>query len=111
MRGARLRGQCFTCIIGNVRVILLIILLAAAPCGAQDLPDPGRRLSPEELSADPEKPRPAAKDARATPRTHDAQACENARRYYQITCRVPESRASRSMQCAEAYAFYRQACP
>jgi hypothetical protein len=92
-------------------VTLLLVLLVTAPCGAQDLPDPGRRLSQEELNADPEKPRPAAKDARTTPRTHDAQACENARRYYQMACRVPESRASRSMQCAEAYAIYRQACP
>ena len=114
-RSPRLRELCFPCIIGTVRVTLLIALLAAATCGAQELPDPGRRLSQEELNADPDKPRPADKaratDSRPGQRARDAQACEGARRYYQIACKAPESHASRSMQCAEAYAMYRQACP
>ena len=42
------------CMIRGVRFIVLISLIAAAPCGAQDLPDPGRRLSKEEQNADPE---------------------------------------------------------
>jgi hypothetical protein len=96
-----------------VRLALLIAILAAGPCGAQDLPDPGRRLSQEEINADPDKPRlpdkVRATDRRDRPR--DAQACEGARRYYQFACKAPESHASRSMQCAEAYAMYRQACP
>jgi len=102
------------CIIGGVRLILLIAMLAAAPCGAQDLPDPGRRLSQEEINADPDKPRAGDKARpvdRTSQRARDAQACEGARRYYQIACKAPESHASRSMQCAEAYAMYRQACP
>ena len=113
MGAAPLRAQCFPCIIGNMRVTLLIALLAALPCGAQDLPDPGRRLSQEELNADPDKPRAPHKARPADPRerARDAQACEGARRYYQIACKAPESHASRSMQCAEAYAMYRQACP
>jgi len=95
-------------------MILLIAALGALPCQAQDLPDPGRRLSQEEQNADPDKPREADKGrtgGSATPRRYDPQACENARRYYQIACRAPESRASQSMQCNEAYAIYRQSCP
>lgn len=97
-----------------MRAILLIAVLAATPCGAQDLPDPGRRLSPEEQNADPDKAREADKartGGSANQRRYDPQACENARRYYQIVCRAPESRASQSMQCNEAYAIYRQSCP
>ena len=96
-----------------VRVAMLIACLLAAPCGAQDLPDPGRRLSKEEQNADPDKPRAADKapvDARRGDRPRDAQACEGARRYYQMTCRAPNSRQSSGMECAEAYALYRQAC-
>ena len=99
----------------DMRFALLLALLAAAPCGAQDLPDPGRRLSTEEQNADPDKPRPADKthaaQARSAERTHDARACEGARRYYQMVCRAPDSRQSRSMECGEAYALYRQSCP
>jgi hypothetical protein len=99
----------------DMRFALLLALLAAVPCGAQDLPDPGRRLSAEEQKADPEKPRPADKThaAQARPGGHqyDARACEGARRYYQVVCRAPDSRQSRSMDCAEAYALYRQSCP
>jgi hypothetical protein len=99
--------------IGSVRLSLLLAILATAPGGAQDLPDPGRRLSQEELNADPDKPRPAEKARAPTngrDRPRNAQACEGARRYYQFACKTPESHASRSMQCAEAYAMYRQAC-
>ena len=93
--------------------MLLIAMFATVPCGAQDLPDPGRRLSQEEQNADPDKPREGdkARTGGANPRRYDPQACENARRYYQIVCQAPESRASRTMQCNEAYAIYRQSCP
>ena len=97
----------------GVRLTLFVALLVAVPSVAQDLPDPGRRLSQEEQSADLDKPRNTdkARAASANPRRYDPQACEGARRYYQIACRAPESRASHSMQCAEAYAIYRQNCP
>jgi len=96
----------------RVRLFLLLAVLAAAPCGAQDLPDPGRRLSKEEQEADPDKPRPAAKAPEAHPeRARDARACERARVHYQLFCGAPGSPRSRSMDCAEAYAFYRQSCP
>ena len=98
----------------RVRLILAIAVLASVRCFAQDLPDPGRRLSQEEQNADPDKPRDADKNrsgGSANPRRYDPQACENARRYYQMACRAPESHASRSMQCNEAYAIYRQSCP
>ena len=98
-----------------MRVVLFIALVATAPCGAQDLPDPGRRLSKEEQDADPEKRSAPAKaraiDAPRVERQRDARACEGARRNYQIFCRAPNSHQSRSMDCAEAYALYQQNCP
>lgn len=95
-----------------MRLIFFLALLAAAPCGAQDLPDPGRRLSKEEQDADPDKPRPADKaPAVHTERARDVRACERARVHYQLFCGTPGSARSRSMDCAEAYAFYRQSCP
>jgi hypothetical protein len=96
----------------GVRLVLLIALLAVLPCGAQDLPDPGRRLSKEEIEADPDQrpaSKPPAKGARLNPRQADA--CERARVHYQITCGAPESRRSHSMDCGTAYAIYRQSCP
>jgi hypothetical protein len=95
-----------------VRLVLLIAFLAAAPCGAQDLPDPGRRLSKEEIEADPDK-RPASRSPGKEPRLNQRQAdtCERARVHYQITCGAPESRRSHSMDCGAAYAIYRQSCP
>ena len=96
-----------------MRLLLLLVLLAAVPCGAQDLPDPGRRLSKEEQDADPDKPKTSDKarpDTRRGERPRDARACEGARRNYQIFCRAPNSPQSRSMDCAEAYALYRQNC-
>ena len=85
------------------------LFLLALPAHAHELPDPGRRLSKEEQEGKPakstaSKPGPAG-------RARDAQACERARTYYQGACGVPESRRSRGMQCAEAYALYRQSCP
>jgi hypothetical protein len=96
----------------TMRLAVLIALLALTPCGAQDLPDPGRRLSKEEQEADPDKPRPAQKapDARQGERPRDVQICERSRVRYQMYCGVPGSPRSRSMDCAEAYALYRQSC-
>jgi hypothetical protein len=95
-----------------MRLVFFLVLLAAAPCGAQDLPDPGRRLSKEEQEADPEKPRSAVKAPDSHPeRLRDARACERARLHHQLFCGAPGSARSRSMDCAEAYAFYRQSCP
>jgi hypothetical protein len=96
-----------------VRLIILLAFLATVPCGAQDLPDPGRRLSKEELEADPEKPRPADKTSnlhRSERQRDAAQACERSRVRYQLYCGAPHSPRSRSMECAEAYAMYRQSC-
>ena len=95
-----------------MRLALLMLFIAAAPLCAQDLPDPGRRLTKEELEADPEKPPPAKPPATALRGEHprDPQACERARRNYQIFCGIPNTYRSRSFECAEAYAFYRQSC-
>jgi hypothetical protein len=90
--------------------VTIFLVLAALPSFAQDLPDPGRRLSPEEQNADPEKPRPAKPPTRARTR-RDEKACENARIYYQLACRAPGSRSSYGRECNEAYALYRQNCP
>jgi hypothetical protein len=98
-----------------VRATALIVLLAALPCGAQDLPDPGRRLSPEEQKANPEQhpgpQKPPALDTRPSARPRDARACNNARLYYQMSCGAPGSYRSASRSCAEAYALYRENCP
>ena len=97
-----------------MRLVLLLAFLAAAPCGAQDLPDPGRRLSKEEQNADPEKRSSEPRSGPFDPpveRRRDARACESARLNYQMACRAPSSPHSRSMECAEAYALYRQNCP
>jgi hypothetical protein len=96
-----------------VRLIAFLAFLAAAPCIAQDLPDPGRRLSKEEQDADPEKRNSAkapAPDPRRSNSPRDPQACERSRAYYQMSCGAPNSYRSRSMECAEAYALYRQSC-
>jgi hypothetical protein len=96
-----------------VRIAFFLLLVAASPLGAQDLPDPGRRLTKEELEADPEKPRaakPPAPPAAQGEHARDAQACERARRNYQLFCGAPNSYRSRSFECAEAYAFYRESC-
>jgi hypothetical protein len=97
-----------------VRYVLLVVSLAAAPCGAQDLPDPGRRLTDAEQHADPEKHAPQKQsgpfDPSPTPKRND-QACEGARKNYQMSCKAVGSLASHSRACAEAYAIYRQSCP
>jgi hypothetical protein len=96
----------------GVRLALLIAFLAATPCGAQDLPDPGRRLSKEEMAADPEK-RPASRPVEREPRLNprQAEACERSRLHYQTSCGALDSRRSHSMDCGSAYAIYRQSCP
>jgi hypothetical protein len=98
-----------------VRLALLTVLLAAIPCAAQDLPDPGRRLSPEEQNADPEKrsvvEKATAREPRYGGRAKNPQACENTRLHYQLSCGAPHSRRSYGQGCAEAYALYRQSCP
>jgi hypothetical protein len=97
-----------------LRRAFFLVLLATAPCLAQDLPDPGRRLSPEEQNADPEK-RSAEKPHTAEPRyggrAKDAKACENARIHYQLSCGRAGSPREYGRGCAEAYAIYRQSCP
>lgn len=97
-----------------MRLALLAVLFAAATCGAQDLPDPGRRLSDQEQHADPEKHAPQKQsgpfDPLPTPKRND-QACEGARRNYQLSCKAVGSAAQHSRACAEAYAIYRQNCP
>jgi hypothetical protein len=84
-------------------------IVFAVPCVAQDLPDPARRLSKEELAADPDKPAtPRTEKPRSGPR--DPAACERARTYYTISCGALDSRRSHSQGCGEAYALYRQSC-
>ena len=91
-------------------IACLIALAWACLCAAQDLPDPGRRLSDEEQKADPAKKAPGqAKPPRRSER--ELQACRNARIYYQNACGAPGSERSYSSTCAEAYAMYRQSCP
>ena len=95
--------------------LALAALIASANCLAQNLPDPGRRLSPEEIRRlDSEtqpgpqgEPVPALKPSN---RPRDPAACDRARTNYQIWCGPPNSRKSYSVQCAEANDIYLRAC-
>ena len=89
----------------GVRALLLVGFLTAMTCAAEDLPDPGRRLSKEELEG-----RAAPKDDKQRSGPRDPQACERARQYYTITCGGQLSRREFSQGCSEAYALYKQAC-
>ena len=89
-----------------MRIALLVTFLTALAWGADDLPDPGRRLSKEELEG---REAPKA-DSKAHSGPRDPQACERARQYYTITCGSQLSRREFSKGCSEAYALYRQAC-
>jgi hypothetical protein len=91
-----------------VTVTIFLVLFAGA-LGAQELPDPGRRLSKEELEADPDK-RPPQKAAKPRSGPRDPQACERSRQYYLITCGARDSRRSHSQDCGEAYALWHQSC-
>ena len=97
-----------------MRHVLLVVSLAAAPCIAQDLPDPGRRVDkPEQKSEEPRRTVPQGSgpfDPIAPPKRND-RACEGARQNYQMSCRTAISPMANSQACAEAYAIYRQACP
>jgi hypothetical protein len=87
----------------------VFFFLAALPCAAQDLPDPGRRLTKEEM-ADPERIQKPKADERFSARKRDAQLCERARVNKQLACGTPNSGKSRSISCTEAYILVEQAC-
>lgn len=98
----------------SLRLLVLVALFAfAAFAFAQDLPDPGRRLSKEEQEAGPEKhavPQKAPADARRAISAREAEACKNARIYYQLSCGAPGSLREYGRSCAEAFALYRESC-
>jgi len=89
--------------------------LLAAPAAAQNLPDPGRRVPETERQLDLPK-QDAAAEARSyavkppPPRAADPRACESARLNWQLACGAPYSYKSRSQNCTEAYAIYRDSC-
>ena len=93
---------------------ILLSLLLALPCAAQELPDPGRRLSKQEQSEDPEKR--LMRQAKPDPmdvfreRKRDPELCERARLNKQVSCGLPHSHKSRSLQCTEAHAYLEQNC-
>ena len=90
-----------------MRIALLVTFLTATLAwGADELPDPGRRLSKEELEGR-EAPKSESKP-HSGPR--DPNACERARQYYTMSCGSQLSRREFSKGCGEAYALYRQAC-
>jgi len=86
-----------------VTVTVFVFLLGQAL--AQDLPDPGRRLTKEEMEG---RPAPKQEKPRSGPR--DPQACERARTYYTMTCGAQGSRRDYSKSCSEAHELWRQAC-
>ncbi len=89
---------------------LATLVLASPPVLAQDLPDPGRRLTKEEQAADPEKPHAPALAPPPRRSERNEQACKSARIYYQLSCGAPGSPRSYGRSCAEADALYRQSC-
>ena len=82
-----------------------VFLLLVFPALAQDLPEPGRRLTKEEMEG---REAPKADKLRSGPR--DPSACERARQYYTMSCGAPLTRREFSAGCNEAYALYKQAC-
>ena len=92
------------------------LLLAAAACLAQNVADPGRRLSPEEIKRLDSETQPAPQSEPVPnlnpppSRPRDAVVCDRARTNYQIWCGAPTSRKSYSVQCAEANDIYLRAC-
>ena len=97
-----------------MRLFLLAALLLTGSSNAQDVPDPGRRLSEAEQHADPEKQMPQKQagpfDPPPKPR-RDSRACEGARANYQMSCKAVGMQAQHSRACAEAYAIYQSSCP
>ena len=93
------------------RALAPVLILFVGLASAQDLPDPGRRLSKTEQDMDPEKllieQRKAAAAASDVfrPTRRDPELCERARLNKQISCGAPNSHASRSRQCTEAHAY------
>jgi len=95
--------------------LLPALLFVAAPCLAQEVADPGRRLSPEEIRrldagtqpTPQSQPFPNLKPAN---RPRDPVACDRARTNYQLSCGAPASRQSYSTRCAEANDLYLKAC-
>ena len=98
----------------SLLTICLLILLAAVPCRAQDVADPGRRLSPEEIKRLDSETQPAPPTKAGPPkpanRPRDPAACDRARTNYTLMCRAPSSRQSYSRECAEANDIYERAC-
>jgi hypothetical protein len=92
-------------------------LLAALPCAAQQAPDPGRRLSPEEmkrLEAEGERgpyvQEPQQPDLKPRPVPKDPQVCDRARTNYMLMCGARDSPRSRTRECIEANDIYVRAC-
>lgn len=97
------------------RLVFVLAVLLVAPTGAQDLPDPGRRLSKTEQDEDPDKAlarqrrHQETSDVFRSPK-RDPELCERARLNKQIACGAAQSQKSRSLQCTEAHAFLEQSC-
>ena len=101
------------------RALTPVFLVLFATLGwAQDLPDPGRRLSKTEQAMDPEKLLVEQQRKAAAEREsevfrgvrRDPELCERARLNKQISCGAPHSHHSRSMQCTAAHAYLDENC-
>jgi hypothetical protein len=97
------------------RVALVAALVVALPCAAQDVADPGRRLTPEEIrkldsqtEGPAEKPVVPQKQPSNTPKNRAA--CDQARTNYMLMCGAPNSNRSYSRGCAEARDIQMRAC-
>jgi hypothetical protein len=96
-------------------VALLAALAVALPCAAQDVADPGRRLTPEEIrkldsqtGGPAEKPPVPQKKSSNSPK--NPAACDQARTNYMMMCGAPNSNKSYSRGCAEARDIQIRAC-
>ena len=96
--------------------IALAAVMFCATSFAQDVADPGRRLSPEEIKRLDSETQPAPQNEPVpnlnppAKKPRDPAACDRARTNYLIWCRAPTSRQSYSRSCAEANDLYLKAC-
>jgi hypothetical protein len=89
---------------------VLAALAFAAPCAAQDVADPGRRLTPEEIRRFDSQTQPAVPQKKPSNSPKNPAACDRSRTNYLMMCGAPNSNKSYSRGCAEARDIQIRSC-